>query len=280
MPSRTEITINVTLSEAERARYDALRRVLHERARDGSLAPQQRRVQLLSALTRLRQLACHAALDEVGRDLVDRPSSKLEALGSLWTDLKDNRHRALVFSQFTRLLDLVEPVLAAAGISFVRLDGSTSTAERGRAVDAFQSGAVDVFLLSLKAGGFGLNLTAADYVVHLDPWWNPAAEAQATDRAHRIGQTRPVTVYRLVAAGTIEDAVVQMQADKRALFAAVLDDAEVGAAATAWSEDDLLSLLTGADAARAADAGDDVEAVEEKPAPRRSSRARGRRGSK
>jgi len=268
LPSRTEITINVTLSEAERARYDALRRVLHERARDGSLAPQQRRVQLLSALTRLRQLACHAALDEVGRDLVDRPSSK------------DNRHRALVFSQFTRLLDLVEPVLAAAGISFVRLDGSTSTAERGRAVDAFQSGAVDVFLLSLKAGGFGLNLTAADYVVHLDPWWNPAAEAQATDRAHRIGQTRPVTVYRLVAAGTIEDAVVQMQADKRALFAAVLDDAEVGAAATAWSEDDLLSLLTGADAARAADAGDDVEAVEEKPAPRRSSRARGRRGSK
>jgi hypothetical protein len=148
-------------------------------------------------------------------------------------------------------------VLSAAGLSFVRLDGSTTAANRARAVEAFQSGAVDVFLLSLKAGGFGLNLTAADYVVHLDPWWNPAAEAQATDRAHRIGQTRPVTVYRLVASGTIEDSVVQMQADKRALFSAVLDGEGTHAAGARWTEDELLTLLAGADAARTENDDDD-----------------------
>ena len=130
--------------------------------------------------------------------------------------------RALVFSQFTSFLDLSELALGRAGIGFTRLDGST--ADRSGVVSAFRAGETPVFLISLKAGGFGLNLTDADVVILLDPWWNPAAEAQAVDRAHRLGQSRPVMVYRLIASDTIEDKVRALQQRKARLFDAVLDD--------------------------------------------------------
>jgi superfamily II DNA or RNA helicase len=248
LPPRTDIVVPVELTPVERGRYDGLRRVLSTHASStSSLPPAQQRIVILQALSRLRQLACHAALDVVGQDLADRPSSKLVALRHLLHAIGANGRRALVFSQFTRLLDLVEPVVADVGLPFVRLDGSTAPEARERAVATFQGGDVAVFLLSLKAGGVGLNLTAADDVVLLDPWWNPAIEAQATDRAHRIGQTRPVTVHRLVTRDTIEDAVVQMQEKKRALFSALLDDADIGAAGLSTA--DLRTLLDDASAA-------------------------------
>ena len=150
-------------------------------------------------------------------------------------------HRALVFSQWTSLLDLIEPHLKAADIAFTRLDGSTAMTDRGDIVNAFQrEGGPPVMLLSLKAGGTGLNLTAADHVFLVDPWWNPAVEDQAADRTHRIGQTRPVFVYRLVAAGTVEERILALQDSKRALMDAALGD---GDAATGLTKEDLLALL-------------------------------------
>jgi superfamily II DNA or RNA helicase len=243
LPPRTEVTHRIAPSPAERARYQALRQLLIEKVEASTLEAAQRRLMLLGAITRLRQMACHPALDEVGRDLAAQPSSKLIALQRMVVDLKAGGHRVLVFSQFTRLLDLVEPVLQAASLSFVRLDGSTSPSSRTRAVDAFQAGDADVFLISLKAGGFGLNLTAATYVIHLDPWWNPAVEAQATDRAHRMGQTRAVTVYRLITEGTIEETVLEMQDSKRALIASVLEDEGISAMGGKLSNHDLEYLL-------------------------------------
>lgn len=138
-------------------------------------------------------------------------------------------HRALVFSQFVDVLTLARAALDERGVSYQYLDGSTPAARRASAVDAFQAGEGDLFLISLKAGGFGLNLTAADYVIHLDPWWNPAVEAQASDRAHRIGQTRPVTIYRLVAKGTVEERILALHRAKRELADSLLEDSHTSA---------------------------------------------------
>jgi SNF2 family DNA or RNA helicase len=148
-----------------------------------------------------------------------------------------------VFSQFTSHLSLVASALEHAGYTSLYLDGSTPAPERARRIARFQAGEAEVFLLSLKAGGTGINLTAADYVIHLDPWWTPAVEDQATDRAHRIGQTKPVTVYRLIARGTIEEQIVRMHGDKRALVAGVLDGTDVAGRLTTK---DLLALLAAA----------------------------------
>jgi SNF2 family DNA or RNA helicase len=136
-------------------------------------------------------------------------------------ELASEGRRVLVFSQFTSMLDLIKPELAAADIRYVELTGATR--DRADPINRFQSGAVPIFLISLKAGGRGLNLTAADTVIHYDPWWNPAVENQATDRAHRIGQTKPVFVYKLIAAGTVEERIVELQEKKGRLAAATLD---------------------------------------------------------
>lgn len=152
------------------------------------------------------------------------PSGKLDVLMENLTNVIDEGHKTLVFSQWTSLLDLVEPHLREAKLPFVRLDGSTR--DRAAVVAEFQrDDGPPIFLISLKAGGTGLNLTAADYVFHLDPWWNPAVERQATDRAHRIGQTRPVIAWKLVAEGTVEERILELQAGKQALANAVLDGA-------------------------------------------------------
>jgi SNF2 family DNA or RNA helicase len=235
LPPRIETLVPVVLSEGERRLYESVR--LAALASLGDNVEEGQRFELLAALTRLRQLACHPRLGDPDSAL---PSSKLERLLERVEELRSEGGRALIFSQFVRLLGLAREALEARGISCQYLDGQTSPAERQARVEAFQRGEGDVFLISLKAGGTGLNLTAADHVLHLDPWWNPAVEDQATDRAHRIGQTRPVTVSRFVSQGTIEEAIVALHAEKRELASSLLSEAHGAAALT---PDQLLSLL-------------------------------------
>ena len=182
----------------------------------------------LEALLRLRQAACHPALVP---GQTAETSSKVEALVEALSDAVADGHKALVFSQWTSLLDLVEPHLRGEGIAFTRLDGSTR--DRAAVVGEFQDEAgPPVMLVSLKAGGTGLNLTAADHVFLLDPWWNPAVEDQAADRAHRIGQDRPVMVYRMVAKDTVEERILALQEKKRAIADVALGDASQAAGIT------------------------------------------------
>jgi SNF2 family DNA or RNA helicase len=206
----------------------------------------------LTQLLRLRQICCDPRLvqkspaeDSAAAPASSAkpiPSAKLEAFTELLAEAIDDGHRVLVFSQFTSLLALLREELAAQDIAHCYLDGSMATRARQAEVDRFQSdAAIPLFLLSLKAGGTGLNLTGADTVIHFDPWWNPAAEAQATDRAHRIGQTRTVTSYKLICAGTVEEKVLALQAEKRALLADVFEASD--AAAAKLSLADLRELL-------------------------------------
>ncbi len=240
LPPRTDSIMYVELDEAERITYDAIRAATQRdivkllEAGGGIMAA-------LEALLRLRQAACHTALLPSGIRTGDAPqsSTKVERLLEALQDAVADGHRALVFSQWTSLLDLIEPHLDAANIGFVRLDGST--VDRGAVVGAFQDEkGPPVMLLSLKAGGTGLNLTAADHVFLVDPWWNPAVEDQAADRAHRIGQDKPVMVYRVVARDTVEERILELQVRKRALANAALSEA---GGATAITRDDLLALL-------------------------------------
>ncbi|HEU5060484.1 MAG TPA: DEAD/DEAH box helicase, partial [Kofleriaceae bacterium] len=236
LPPRTDLVISVELDEEERAIYDAVRAASRAEIA-GQLAENVNVMQALEALLRLRQAACHPALLP---GIAPPPtSSKITCLVEALETAAADGHKALVFSQWTSLLDLVEPHLAAAAIGFTRLDGST--VDRAGVVRAFQDeGGPPVLIASLKAGGTGLNLTAADHVFVLDPWWNPAAEDQAADRAHRIGQDKPVLVYRLVAKDTVEERILELQARKRALADAALGETDRAAALT---RDDLLALL-------------------------------------
>ncbi len=233
LPPRTDLVLSVHLDERERAAYDAVRlatrkEVLKRLGGGGSV------LGALEALLRLRQAACHMALLP-GR--AAEGSTKVDRLLEVLEEAVKEGHKALVFSQWTSMLDLVEPALKKASIAFTRLDGSTR--DRGEVVARFQDQAgPPVLLLSLKAGGTGLNLTAADHVFLLDPWWNPAVEEQAADRAHRIGQDRPVFVHRLVAKDTVEERLLALQAQKRALA-----DQVISAGAASLTREDLLGLL-------------------------------------
>jgi SNF2 family DNA or RNA helicase len=235
LPPRTEMVLRTELDDAERDIYDAVRAAV----RPDALAALQSGggvMAALEALLRLRQAACHPGLVPGQRA---NGSSKLRLLMDLLRELRGSGHRALVFSQWTSLLDLVEPELREADIGFVRLDGATR--DRAAVIAAFQDPAgPPVMLISLKAGGVGLNLTAADHVLLLDPWWNPAVEQQAADRAHRIGQSRPVMVHRLIAAGTVEERILTLQERKRHVAESAISEAEAGAQLT---REDLLHLL-------------------------------------
>ena len=177
------------------------------------------KIQILEALLRLRQAACHQGLIDPARR--DDPAGKLDVLLPHIAEVLEEGHKALVFSQFTKFLAIVRARLDAAGIAYQYLDGRTR--DRAAVVEQFQTDpACRLFLISLKAGGLGLNLTAADYVFLLDPWWNPAVEAQAIDRAHRIGQTQHVFAYRLIARDTVEEKVLDLQKSKRALADAII----------------------------------------------------------
>ncbi|MGF1465305.1 MAG: DEAD/DEAH box helicase [Sandaracinaceae bacterium] len=225
LPPRMDVVLRVELSDDERALYEAERRSALDQLAGKAKDPTSR-FAVLAALTRLRRLACHPALVHPETPL---RSAKLDQVLSLADDLVAEGHRALVFSQFTSHLGLVRTALAERGHDLLYLDGSTPAAERAGLVERFQRGDMPFFLISLKAGGTGLNLTAADTVIHLDPWWNPAAEDQASDRSHRIGQDKPVTVLRLVSEGTIEEAVLELHAQKRELAEALLAGAESSA---------------------------------------------------
>ena len=235
LPPKTEIIKEVELSEVEMGYYELLRRKTELELESGTLNP----VQTLSEITKLRQAACNVNL--VNKDLKIK-SSKIEVFLSIVNDLQENNHRALVFSQFTSHLALIRAELDELKIPYLYLDGSTPIPERAKLVKEFQTGEQPVFLISLKAGGLGLNLTAADFIIHMDPWWNPAIEDQASDRAHRIGQLRPVTVYRLVAKQTIEEKIIRMHASKKDLADSLLEGSNLSHKLT---KAELLDLLRG-----------------------------------
>ena len=244
LPARTELTLNVSLSKEETALYELIRQEaldsLDERTADTDGKPDasdkasrkgksptpnpaQQKIIILSYLTKLRRLCCNPSL--VSRNW-SGPMSKLDVFSDTLSELIASGHKALVFSQFVDHLKIVETHLKKQSISYQYLDGSTSAKQRTARVSAFQGGEGDVFLISLTAGGTGLNLTAADYVIHLDPWWNPAVEDQASDRAHRLGQQRPVTIVRMVTTGTIEEQIQTLHSTKRELADSVLSGAD------------------------------------------------------
>ena len=235
LPPRTEVVLRCELSDEERSLYQAI----HAATRDEVVAKLREGGNVLAALEallRLRQASCHAALIPGQKA---ESSSKVQLLVESVAQAAAEGHKSLVFSQWTSLLDLIEPELKAAGVDFVRLDGSTR--DRGEVVRSFQDeSGPPAMLISLKAGGAGLNLTAADHVFLVDPWWNPAVEDQAADRAHRIGQDKPVIVHRLVAMGTVEERILALQQSKRELAEAALSGADKAGALT---RDDLVALL-------------------------------------
>ena len=237
LPPRTEIVLPVELSQEEQALYESLRREALERIAALEAPQGQKQIQILAEMMKLRRACCNPELVAPGGGI---RSSKLDVFAGLVDELLENRHKALVFSQFVDHLSLLRKHLDERGIRYQYLDGATPMQERKRRVDAFQAGDGDLFLISLKAGGVGINLTAADYVIHMDPWWNPAVEDQASDRAHRMGQQRPVTIYRLVARHTIEEGIVDLHRHKRDLADSLLEGSDVAAR---MSPADMLAML-------------------------------------
>lgn len=237
LPPRTEQTILIEPAVEEVAFYEALRQKALKALTDLKGPPGQRRIHILAEITRLRRACCHPQLVYPEAEVA---SGKLKALQRLVQDLLENGHKVLVFSQFVGYLHYVRRLLDEMRVRYQYLDGSTPAKQRKIAVDAFQTGEGELFLLSLKAGGTGLNLTAADYVIHLDPWWNPAVEDQASDRAHRIGQDKPVTIYRLIMKNTIEEKIVKLHQTKRGLADELLSESDVSGK---LSEKVLLGLL-------------------------------------
>lgn len=234
LPAKTRITLEVELNTEEAALYEAIRQQALKKLAGKS---QANHIQILAEITRLRRMCCHPSLVMPEKNI---PASKLTLLGKILEELLENHHKALVFSQFVDHLSIVSEYLDNQKISYQYLDGKTPAVERRKRIDAFQSGQGSIFLISLKAGGTGLNLTAADYVLHLDPWWNPAVEDQASDRAHRIGQLRPVTVYHFITKNTIEEKIVALHQMKRTLAEDLLSGSHLTGK---MSSDELLKLI-------------------------------------
>ncbi len=255
LPPRTEIVHEVIPGPKERALLEALRQqaqasvaqVISGNAGSGGGSKEgQNQFHVLAALTRLRRAACDPRLVAPELGIV---GAKVQEFERLAVELVAGKHKALVFSQFTDFLALLRERLDMVGLTYQYLDGSTPAAERTKRVAAFQAGNSDMFLISLKAGGFGLNLTVADYVIIADPWWNPATEEQASARAHRIGQLRPVTVYRLVTQGSIEEKIVRLHRSKRDLAEGILSGQDAGDKGAPLDAAQLLELLRGSDEA-------------------------------
>ena len=248
LPPKHTILRRITLAPDQRELYETIRVTLHERVREQvaerSLA--QSRIIVLDALLKLRQVCCDPRLVKLPSARLVESSSKLEDLLEMVTEMIPEGRRILLFSQFTSMLDLIKPRMVAAGIPFVELRGDTR--DRAEPVRAFQAGEVPLFLISLKAGGRGLNLTAADTVIHYDPWWNPAVENQASDRAHRIGQTKSVFVYKLIGADTVEERILELQQRKAELANITFTE---GSDLSGLEQDDV-DYLFGADADRKA----------------------------
>ncbi|MFL5252759.1 MAG: SNF2-related protein [Rhodopila sp.] len=217
LPPKHTILRRITLADDQRELYETIRASMHAKVKQGIAARgvAQSHILVLDALLKLRQVCCDPRLVKLPSATMTGTSSKLDDLLEMVCEMVAEGRRVLLFSQFTAMLDLIKPALAKAGIAFVELRGDT--ADRAEPVRRFEAGEVPLFLISLKAGGRGLNLTSADTVIHYDPWWNPAVEDQASDRAHRIGQTKSVFVYKLIAADTVEERIVELQERKAAL---------------------------------------------------------------
>jgi superfamily II DNA or RNA helicase len=247
LPPKTEIVETLAFEDRQRDFYDGIRLASHRRiqevVRQQGLARSQ--ITILDALLKLRQVCCDPRLLDVGSGNTDIPSAKLEWLATALPELIEAGRRVLLFSQFTSMLRLIETTVTGLGIPYCLLTGATQN--RTEVIARFQSGAVPLFLISLKAGGTGLNLTAADTVIHYDPWWNPAVEAQATDRAHRIGQDKPVFVYKLIAQDTVEERILQLQADKHELasrlYAETTETLAAGGSSAALTAVDIEALF-------------------------------------
>ncbi len=238
LPPRTDIVLQVEMEQKEASFYEALRQKAVERLQDNNNVPEgQRHLKILAEIMKLRRACCNPRLIVENSSL---PSSKLGLFENIISELLENQHKALIFSQFVDHLAIIRELLESKNINYCYLDGSTPQKERKKRVDDFQAGSHDLFLISLKAGGVGLNLTAADYVIHMDPWWNPAVEDQASDRAHRIGQKHPVTVYRLVMKDTIEEKIVKLHSKKRDLASSLLSGSDISGK---MSTDELFKLV-------------------------------------
>jgi len=246
LPPKTEIIREVALEPEQAQLYESIRVSMEHRVR-ALLAERglgRSHIEMLDALLKLRQTCCHPALVKLDSARGVTQSAKTELVLSMLEELIDEGKKILLFSQFTEMLGLLERELVERDIRYVKLTGRTR--RRDDVIDAFQHGDVPLFLISLKAGGTGLNLTAADTVIHYDPWWNPAVETQASDRAHRIGQTKPVFIYKLVASNTVEEKILGMQDRKRALADQTINQGEGGALA-GLTADDILDLFSAAD---------------------------------
>ena len=241
LPKKTEIIQNVALSGAQRDLYETIRLMMDKKVRKeiASKGMARSHIMILDALLKLRQVCCHPGLLKLKAAKGVQDSAKLELLMNMLPELVEEGRRILLFSQFTSMLAVIESELDSRQLSYVKLTGSTK--DRETPIQQFQSGQIPIFLISLKAGGVGLNLTAADTVIHYDPWWNPAVEDQATDRAHRIGQDKPVFVYKLVTESTVESKILDMQQRKRLLATQTLNKAEKST--TGLTEDDLKELF-------------------------------------
>ncbi len=241
LPPKIQIVQPIELDERQRDFYDGIRLGQHRRVREAieqqGLA--RSHITVLDALLKLRQACCDPRLVDPDAQMQVIPSAKLDWLATTLPELIAEGRRILLFSQFTSMLGLIEAVVKDLSIPYCILTGETR--QRSELVNAFQAGGVPLFLISLKAGGTGLNLTAADTIIHYDPWWNPAVEAQATDRAHRIGQDKPVFAYKLIAQRTVEEKIMQLQADKQALVNQLY--AERGASPPQLSSADLEALF-------------------------------------
>jgi SNF2 family DNA or RNA helicase len=241
LPPKTEILRSVPLEGRQRDLYETVRLAMHKKVRSeiAKKGLARSHIIVLEALLKLRQICCDPRLLPGRQGQQVKQSAKLDLLMALLPELLEEGRRVLLFSQFTTMLGLIEEALRERGIDYVKLTGRTR--EREVPIGRFQAGEVPLFLISLKAGGTGLNLTAADTVIHYDPWWNPAVESQATDRAHRIGQDKPVFVYKLLTEDTVETKIAEMQARKAALAQALF--AEGGKAAAGLSAEDLEALF-------------------------------------
>jgi SNF2 family DNA or RNA helicase len=243
LPPKTEIIRPVELPDDQRQLYESIRVAAHGDVRRAirEKGVQGATVAILDALMKLRQVCCDPRLVSVPSARRVKESAKIELFFDLLETQLGQKRRVLVFSQFTRMLALIALGLDERGIAFVELTGATQ--ERQRVVDRFQAGEVDVFLISLKAGGTGLNLTSADTVIHYDPWWNAASQAQATDRAHRIGQTRPVFVYNLIATSSVEERMLGLQHKKSELASQLLGGSGTRTPLSELDVDDLFAPL-------------------------------------
>jgi SNF2 family DNA or RNA helicase len=226
LPPKTEIVSPLELAGPQRDLYETVRLAMHDKVRQEIAAKglARSRIVILDALLKLRQVCCDPRLVKLRAARKVGASAKIEHLMQIVPPLIEEGRRILLFSQFTSMLDLIRPELERLGIDYVEIRGDTR--DRATPVKRFQSGEAPLFLISLRAGGTGLNLTAADTVIHYDPWWNPAVEDQATDRAHRIGQDKAVFVYKLVVRGTVEERMLELQGRKRALAAGIYGERE------------------------------------------------------